>query len=183
MGTNYYFILDECGYVPTGHGDGTFDIDSEDPRVHIGKRSAAGLYCWDCGVSLCKEGEQFVHYSARPRHFSSLADDLAAERGKWNTACPICGKIRMDESLSEGSVGIELGFAKPRSERPLGVRSCSSFTWAQAPDAVRKVCLERPAEVLIRNEYGERFTGGEFTDMLLSNCPIEFTDSIGGWFC
>lgn len=46
MGTNFYL---------KGHrGD-------DDPKYHIGKRSAAGLYCWDCRITLCKGGESAIH--------------------------------------------------------------------------------------------------------------------------
>ena len=38
MGTNFYII----------------DKDQEySEGRHIGKRSAAGWYCWDCGTTLC----------------------------------------------------------------------------------------------------------------------------------
>ena len=53
MSTNYYFI--------EGH-------------VHIGKRSAAGLYCYVCNVTLCKTGEDDIHAF-----------------GEWYEVCPKCG--------------------------------------------------------------------------------------------
>jgi hypothetical protein len=40
MGTNFYLI--ERDAVPC----------VDDPRVHVGKRSGAGLYCWDCDEML-----------------------------------------------------------------------------------------------------------------------------------
>lgn len=62
---------------------------------HIGKRSAAGRYCWDCGVTLCIDGEYYVHYS-----------DHA-----WYDYCPKCGRTKDDEDkFSESSVARELGF-------------------------------------------------------------------------
>ena len=56
MGTNYYFK----------HGE---DI------VHIGKRSAAGLFCLDCMAALNPVGNHAVHFG----------HELLEE-------CPICGK-------------------------------------------------------------------------------------------
>lgn len=32
------------------------DNSEESPYIHIGKRSGAGLYCKDCGVTLCTRG-------------------------------------------------------------------------------------------------------------------------------
>lgn len=49
MGTNYY-------------ARGYRRIADMDPQYHIGKRSAAGLYCWDCGKTLCKDGESGIHF-------------------------------------------------------------------------------------------------------------------------
>jgi len=47
-------------------------------KKHIGKRSAAGLYCWDCNISLCKKGADYVH------HWTKKED--------WYKSCPKCGK-------------------------------------------------------------------------------------------
>jgi len=49
MGTNYYLKIDECEHC------GRYE------KKHIGKRSAAGRYCFDCGVSMCVDGEEYVH--------------------------------------------------------------------------------------------------------------------------
>ena len=76
---------------------------------HIGKRSAAGPYCWDCGITLSKGR---VHY-----------DD------GWYEKCPKCGKTPKDEGW-ESAAGRELGFNKTKPKRKTGVASCSSFTWA-----------------------------------------------------
>ena len=67
MGTNYY-------------------VKTDDGEVHIGKRSAAGWYCWDCRQTLCKGR---VHYG-----------DGYFDR------CPICGKGLLKlEGLTETAVG------------------------------------------------------------------------------
>lgn len=67
MGCNFYTLKDE----------------------HIGKRSAAGLYCWDCGITLCKDREAGNHLS----------------ESKWFEACHKCGKKREEETLGESSAG------------------------------------------------------------------------------
>ena len=65
MGTNYYWKVS----LPTGE-----DLLSDDPRVHIGKASSAGRYCWKCRVSLCMDGEDKIHCG-----------------GGWLEECPHCG--------------------------------------------------------------------------------------------
>lgn len=136
---------------------------SEDYANHIGKRSAAGTYCWDCRRTLCPEGEAAIHYTHSP----------------FYEKCPKCGKGRAPETLENSSAGVELGFAKPHSEVPTGVRSVSSFSWALAEDAFRSWASSHMDEVCIRDEYGEKFSVGQFLQMLDSNCPIFFHENIG----
>jgi hypothetical protein len=65
MGTNFYWFDDnEC-------------IMNDDIKIHIGKRSAAGLYCHDCGTTLCSGGIGKVHYGA-----------------EWYNSCPSCHKTK-----------------------------------------------------------------------------------------
>jgi hypothetical protein len=44
---------------------------------HIGKFSAAGVYCHDCKATLCKIGKDGIH----------------KERSAWYMACPSCTKL------------------------------------------------------------------------------------------
>jgi len=159
MGTNFYWNGDEE----------RIERLLDDQAAHIGKRSAAGLYCWDDNLTLCKYGEQGIHYGGENR---------------WYSACPKCGKTRtIIDPFKSGSVAVELGFAKPAIIRPTGVATCASFSWAQDPDYVRRRCGGWWKDMkLVRNEYGDTFTGQEFLDILATNCPIEFTDSIGQEF-
>jgi len=136
MGTNFYV---------KGHRH------NDDPKYHIGKRSAAGLYCWDCGATLCVGGESRVHYG-----------------GPLYDKCPICGKARIEESLEQSSAGRELGFNKSKPRKKTGVSSCSSFTWARDIGKIQKIV----------DEYGTVYTRAEFEAMLLE-CPIQFHDSMG----
>src|SRR5437879_5718682 len=101
MGTNFYWRT-AATLLPTGE-----DVpeDSDDPRIHIGKRSAAGPYCWDCDQTLCKDGIDGIHQG----------------KSGWYPACPRCGKEPLKEpSLARGAAAIELGFAKPEVRRPTG---------------------------------------------------------------
>ena len=140
MGTNFYL---------NGHRY------NDDPKYHLGKRSAAGFYCWDCGVTLCKDGNDGIH----------------SGRSDWYDKCPNCGKGKNEESLSNDSAGRELGFNKKPLQKKTGVASCSSFKWARELGRVKK----------IEDEYGKKITRKEFEKML-EECPVQFFDLMGQWF-
>jgi hypothetical protein len=149
MGTNFYFA------------DKPSDADNMDRDYHIGKRSAAGLYCWDCGVTLCQGGISGVHTG----------------RSRWDDKCPNCGQEKKNESLTQSSAGRELGFNKSKPQAKKGVRSCSSFTWAMDPLAL----FEADRRGGVVDEYGRHYTRRGFLN-LLKECPIRFYDSIGQEF-
>lgn len=77
MSTNYYWILEGGGVVPTGE---RVPIDLTDPVIHIGKTAGAGAYCFRCKVTLCKEGIERIHYGA-----------------PFYDACPQCGAVYKPE--------------------------------------------------------------------------------------
>lgn len=165
MGTNFYWLrakkcVESCPYESAEEERGTFDFEE-----HIGKRSAAGLYCWDCRATLCEGGESAIHsgYSRMLNH------------------CPKCGKTFYPSGapLSKGPAAVELGFAPPEEQPPTGVEGAASFSWATSPTEARQRCEANLNVVCIRDEYGRKMTGGEFLRMLKANCPIEFTHSIG----
>jgi hypothetical protein len=133
MGTNFYTLKGE----------------------HIGKRSAAGEYCWDCGITLCKGGNKDIHYA----------------RSGWYDSCPKCGKKYEEEGLDHSSAGRELGFNKDWPQKKTGVKTCSSFTWAIHPINISK-------KGKVKDEYGREFSYKEFLD-ILKECPVQFFDSIG----
>ena len=139
--------------------------DSMSPKYHIGKRSAAGLYCWDCGTTLCKDGEGKVHYCRK-------GDDLSGPETEWHRKCPKCGKSPTEEKLTEGAAGRELGFNKGKPEKKTGVASCSSFSWVISPEELDKRYKYRPFKY-IYNEYGDKFTLKEFKE-ILKECPIQY---------
>ena len=127
--------------------------------THIGKRSAAGMYCFDCGVSLCIAGWKRVHHSSGPQD--------------WYSRCPKCGKEPEKEDLDISSAGLELGFNKNPCQEKTGVKSCSSFTWAMEPSKFKKHLLP-----VIKYEYDRKYTKQLFLEML-NSYPIQFTDMIG----
>lgn len=154
MGTNFHWKIVESSRTVLATGTVlSHGVDHMDPAYHIGKRSGAGLYCWDCRVTLCNEGEERIHFGGSgPR----------AER--WYDHCPKCGKMK-DPSVTE-----------PRR----GVAYACSFSWAQSPYEVRKICEERIDEALIEDEYGVSLTGRQFLEVL-EGCPIQY-QHLGEWF-
>jgi len=151
MGTNYYI------HAKTGHY-----LDRMDPEAHIGKRSAAGPFCWTCRQTLCKAGETGIHLG----------------ESEWYDACPKCHARLVEESLRESSAGRELGFNKSPPKVKTGVRSCSSFTWAMKPTIVSE--LPRRGKPVV-DEYGRRFSVKAFL-AVLEECPVQYLDAIGTWF-
>ena len=136
---------------------------------HIGKRSAAGMYCWDCGVPFNKEGEKGVHktHADNCKHQGLLSNDCCLALKK----CPKCGKKLQKENINNGAVGRELGFNKQPFAAKTGVASCSSFTWAMKP--------EKANYIFVKDEYGRKYSGKEFREGILAECPIQFYDMIG----
>ena len=162
MSTNFYI---------RGHNG------SDDPLYHIGKRSAAGPYCWDCKTTLCKEGEDAIHFSAR---------------NEFHKSCPKCGKKPKEESMDSSTGGRELGFNKEKPARKSGVASCMSFTWAMDPLHLLEggvttlgecPCCKRPFpdDKIIEDEYERTYSMTEFKEVL-EECPIQYKDSVGQRF-
>ena len=157
MGCNFYWYIDTDVALPTGATVRLGLPADTDVDWHIGKRSAAGPYCWYCDLTLCRDGNDRVHFNS-----------------EWWPACPRCGAAPRAETYQDSAAGVELGFAKPRDERPTGVASCASFSWAQEPDEVRRICEERLRAPLVVDEYDRQYTGAEFQRMLRANVAIEF---------
>jgi len=166
MGTNFYWIAPESPAIKLANGqEKELFIDYDDPDIHIGKRSAAGMYCWDCDITLCKDGNDGIHYS-KPMY----------------EACPKCNAGPAHEKLAGSSSGIELGLAQPETNPKTGVRSCCSFSWCQEPAKVRMLCADLADSPVIVDEYGIKHSGAKFLEMIDANCPVQFTRSIGERF-
>jgi len=164
MGTNFYFIVPAVT-LPTGEVLHLWKMSvmREHPAVHIGKRSAAGPYCWDCNTTLCVQGNAGIH----------------AHVAEWHACCPKCGQVRDETGLGQ-SAALELGFKTMSQMQSKGVRSCSSFRWGIPKDVVFKTCQANLETGIIQDEYDRVYTGTLFLKML-DACPIEF-ESIGQCF-
>ena len=171
---------------------------------HVGKRSAAGWYCWDCKQTLCADGEHNVHHTklepdeerkkVEEEHvracrgglsksgFSCYAENIWTRPDvTWHSKCPSCGKRPKEEELDQGAVGRELGFNKSKPKPKRGVASCCSFTWAMPKEEALSLSENRHFLDRLTDEYGREYSHKEFLDVL-SECPIEFADLIGQYF-
>jgi len=156
MGTNYYI---KTAFKEYSRGK------------HIGKRSAAGLYCWDCGITLHRGGNKRIHYGCE--HIGLTMCDC-----QWNKVCPRCGKRLVKETFENGAAGRELGFNKSVPKKKTGVASCSSFNWAIPEVELIKICKRKIIRKSIINEYGDIFSLKGFQN-ILKECPIQYTNMIG----
>ena len=149
---------------------------SDDPNFHLGKRSASGLFCWTCRVTLCQEGERGIHES----------------KSSWHLTCPSCGAAPTTESLEQSAAGRELGFNKSLPGKKTGVSSCCSFTWAINPLNLEQHLQATEGcphcnhayedkEKIIEDEYGALFTLADFR-AVLEECPIRNLSLIGQHF-
>ena len=146
MGTNFYFNI-------------------RDNDLHIGKRSAAGAYCYDCGRTLCKGGINGIHRDV-----------------EFHDRCPSCmRKNNKNENYGNSAAGRELGFCKEPRVELTGIRSASSFTWDMDPIYVMLMLNATRTKKPVKDEYGRRLTKTEFYN-ILKECPIRFYDSIGNNF-
>lgn len=175
MGTNFYI-----------KGDPKEFESKDSPRWHIGKRSAAGIFCFDCGISLGIGGNKYVHDSP-PEWLKNRFRDRMTEFGLGAyDSCPLCGKSRSEEDLGSSSAGIELGFNKNQTEKKTGVRSASSFSFAMGLQDLRSRIIEEglvPQQKCVVDEYGRELTLQEFLDILDTIPPsLRFTELLGSEF-
>lgn len=180
MGTNFYWLVEHQEskdiVLPTGKTVyRSSGIDHMDPNYHLGKRSGAGFYCWDCRITLCKEGPEGIHKG-------SIKDD---PRLRWFDACPKCGKTKQDNYPSRYDRVVDEEGARPEEDDyrvPTGVAYACSFSWAQDADMALNIMMERPEEVLVEDEYGRTYKGIEFVKMLHASCPIHLNHFVGQQF-
>lgn len=167
MGTNFYWRVDPI-LLPNGE---PVPIDRNEPSIHIGKRSSAGLYCWRCAVTLCKDGREGIHRGVPGGFSRGVTAYLAEQQQRWHTRCPVCGTAPLPFEERHTDAG-----------RLHPVRGVCSFSWAQDPESVGVICEQRSDEQIVEDEYGDPLTGREFLDMLRADCPIQATHSIGRVF-
>jgi hypothetical protein len=161
MGTNFYVVN------PAEYED---SYDLYGPKIHVGKRSAAGLYCFDCGITLHKHGKELLHTG------KDAQGNRVAPEDAFYKVCPLCKKGPVKEDFYNGSAGLELGFHKDEMQTT-GVRTCCSFNWCMKPDKF----VADMGNLHVWDEYGAVYTAEEFKKMRESY-PIHFTTMLGKHF-
>lgn len=182
MGTNYYWA-DKLAEDPS---------NKDDINVHIGKRSAAGTYCWDCGTTLCLDGARYVHYGEISLKVTFTTDlgSVAAQasfvdlcglrqhrydyRPRWSDTCPCCGKSLEGGETFENTGGVELGFTESSILPKEGVTTAASFTWTLLKHRKRldRISFSASAPVqCVVDEYGRAYTAREFLNEALRMVP------------
>ena len=148
MSTNFYWISKEAV--------------QDSIQVHIGKRSAAGSYCFDCGTTLYDGGTVSIH-----------TGDNNEVYGRWLGACPSCSKKASDTHSSKSNSIDTINNLSPFSSKS-GISMSNSFTWTLLKHkwTILEMVKTNSSEKVIVNEYGEFFSAKEFFDEL-DACPIE----------
>lgn len=131
---------------------------NEDLLRHIGKRSAAGQYCWDCGITLVARDSRDVHFSS----------------GQCFDECPNCGAT-LEGDLTRSTAAVELGFAEPTEVPRKGITSASSFVWTMMRHKwyLQALVAMGDEEKRVIDEYGSEYTAAEFLDNALASVAIE----------
>jgi hypothetical protein len=133
-------------------------------KKHIGKRYAAGLYCWDCDIKM-PDGKEKSPYGG---YFQVKT-------------CPLCGKSYQNEKGNTTAFR-ELGFNKSKPTRKTGVATCCGFIWAMSLENLCGIIGESEDKTII-DEYSNELTLDDFND-ILSECPLNCQqDNIGKEFC
>jgi hypothetical protein len=153
MGTNFYFV------------------SKDSHRLHIGKRSAAGFYCWDCNMTLHRDG--FHEYPNPNIPYWSTDRKGVHFNDNWSKTCLNCGKPEEDEPGWNSAAGRELGFNKEKPHKKTGVKTASTFSWA-----IRPSFFFRNRNRKIRDDYGKEYTFRQFLEVL-DECPMWTYENIG----
>ncbi|TSC62754.1 MAG: hypothetical protein G01um101448_456 [Parcubacteria group bacterium Gr01-1014_48] len=150
LGTNFYLRDKEQEY---------------EREEHLGKRSAAGHYCYDCEISLV---------TGLSGGWNVTSPHISA--GRTFEACPLCGsKPSGNFYIPELVSPTEEQTAR---EETFSVRYSCSFGFAQAPDVID--AYSEDTEVV--DEYGRVYTMREFRGEVLGKAIFFFTHHVGQVF-
>lgn len=156
MGMNYYWNPEILMTIY-----GIDDIDTIDPRVHIGKMSAAGQYCRNCGIT--RHGHTvYVHDRPREGRTDQVLLEIARIKEDF---CPNCGD-------------------------PWGEASSFTFTMMghlitisnlyNIEIALRNQNPTAPPLKVVSDELGQTYSAVEILDNVIRMCPIQF-QHYGRW--
>lgn len=140
--------------------------------VHVGKRSADGIWCWDCRVRPIDT----ITNTSFEVYYRNLRDMLDKSKNPiWK--CPKCGATEIGKY---NPVYVELGFDKPIPIKHSGLDGASRFTWqmgeyglGKSIDEVRKR-LGRYKYLV--DEYGRKMNIDTFWDMFKNIIVEDYSD-------
>jgi hypothetical protein len=137
MGTNFYW-LDKYAPKNPFPEEPCYDL-----HVHIGKRSMAGLYCWECGSTLCSEGSDGIPYDA----------------STWLDECPACGQKATGNP--------------PRDKKGVTGCNSFTWTQMSHKKKLEWYRDEGCTYAAVRDEYGKTYTPQEFLENALGIVVFE----------
>ncbi|MBI4276661.1 hypothetical protein HY629_02355 [Candidatus Uhrbacteria bacterium] len=168
MGTNFYVKDDPdpaaATDVPEDEQEQWEAEEGSQIRRHLGKRSASGLYCYDCDISLATGAPGGMNPAKNP-HMNT---------GPGYKECPGCGKQRTNTALFNP----ELWKPTPEeivAEHASPVRYSHSFSYAKPPEEIAAF----PDDTIVIDEYGRTSTMAEFRREVIEKATFLFTHSVG----
>lgn len=153
MGTNYYWNPTVARQIY-----GIDDIDLDDPKVHIGKRSAMLGYCKRCGITRAGH--------TRYIHVDREKDSHASSMYIKGDVCPLCGQPWDNTCTS---------FTFTMMSHLVSISNLYNIEYATTQQ--NPTC--KPIDVVI-DELGVTYTAIRFLDDVLRQCPVQFQD-YGRW--
>lgn len=136
-------------------------VDRDDPKVHIGKLSAAGMYCKTCGITQCGDSH-YVHMGGCDDKKTAFLMDI----------------VKLNEDNC------------PNCNAPWGEANSFTFTmmghlvtignFYNIEIAERNKDPLNPARKIVIDDLGVLYSAAEFLDDVLRTCPIQF-QSYGSW--
>lgn len=123
---------------------------------HIGKRYAAGIWCWDCRVPMYDE--------SHPEMVGGFPHPKPLDK------CPSCGKSK--EETKYNPAMRELGFDKNKPYKPTGIDGASGFIWNIDNHFGVGTSKEEILDTIkdmkwLVDEYGRKMTVKQFHEMML----------------
>jgi hypothetical protein len=162
MGTNYY----------------AYDVKSKEQLYHIGKRSAAGHFCWDCGMSsknIAKDNwdKKPYIYGTRAIHCGGFEENRLNNEPTDLEYCPVCGKPFHVDKEEVNAMFAELGFSKQPNRTN---NTTCSFMFGISPYVLSDVMSNE--NICVIDEYGRELTKEEFKEVI-QNCGVKYYDFVG----
>ena len=154
MGTNFYWKKLPIDLEP--YKDTVDMTDNNNILMHIGKRSAAGLYCLDCGCTFHKYGTDHIHGEYNPHSFFDKEKYNTELKTYWYDKCPVCGK--------DGTNICTFRWTFLKQKEIIEDMSIGEIYYEKRHEPIPKVIVD---------EYGQEYTATEFLiDIQIPNTTV-----------